>query len=120
MRPKKYGVRPVSNVCGEPFNSVEEAWSWAVAGASARLAGARTIAGMAQIDRPCEPFDIIRLVWTLHRQRRLSQQQVRALLEEDCHSETIDVGAQAGRDYRLLDQALEILVNPLQQKGILS
>ena len=120
MRPKKYGVRPVSNVCGEPFNSVEEAWSWAVAGASARLAGARTIAGLAQIDRPCEPFDIIRLVWTLHRQRRLSRQQVWALLEEDGFSDAVDIGAQKGRDYRLLDQALDVLVNPLQQKGILS
>lgn len=119
MRLIKTSVRPVSNIAGEPFDSVEEAWSWAVAGASARLAGARTTAGLARINRPCEPFDIIRLAWKLYGQQQLSRQQVRALLGQDCFSESFDGGELEESDYHFFDEALDILINPLQKKGIL-
>jgi hypothetical protein len=120
MRPRKINVRPVSDIAGKPFDSVEEAWSWAVTGAAAKLAGARVTAGKAQVNRPCEPFDIIRLAWKLHGQRRLSRQQFRLLLDQDHSSQSADDGMFDGRDYRLLEEALHILVNPLQKRGILA
>lgn len=120
MRSRKFYARPVSDIAGTPFDSVEEAWSWAVTGATAKLEGARVTAGKALVNRPCEPFDIIRLAWKLHGQRRLSRQQFRLLLDPDHSSQPADNGIFDGRDYRLLEEALKILVNPLQKKGILA
>jgi hypothetical protein len=111
------GYRPVSDAIGQPFDSVEEAWAWAVAGATARLAGARVTAGLARIERPCEPFDIIRIAWRLYRQRRLNRNQVKALLNENEESTL----PKRGRDHiGELDQALDILVTPLRTRGIIA
>jgi hypothetical protein len=117
MRSKKVGYRPVSGAIGQPFDSVDEAWAWAVAGASARLAGARVTAGLARVERPCEPFDIIRVAWRLYRQRRLNQNQVKALLSEN--DESIPQKSE-GDHISELDQALDILVNPLRTRGIIA
>jgi hypothetical protein len=117
MRSKKVGYRPVSGAIGQPFDSVDEAWAWAVAGATARLAGARVTAGLARIERPCEPFDIIRIAWRLYRQRRLNRNQVKALLND---SEPLPPFKSGGDHVSELDQALDILVNPLRTRGIIA
>ncbi|MBL4720288.1 MAG: hypothetical protein JKY20_04035 [Alphaproteobacteria bacterium] len=117
MRQKKAGYRPLSEGLGQPFDSVEEAWAWAVAGASARLAGARVTAGLARIERPCEPFDVIRIAWRLYRQRRLNRNQVNALLND---GEAQDVVKIRGGHISDLDQALDILITPLRERGILA
>ena len=45
MRPRNINVWPVSDIVGEPFDSVGEAWSWGATGAAAKLAGARVYSG---------------------------------------------------------------------------
>jgi len=64
----------------KPFENAEEAWFWFIAAYQARLDGARIRAGMADVPRPCEPLDIIRLVDRLYRQRMLLIEHMRVLL----------------------------------------
>jgi len=54
-----------------PFESVEEAWFWFITAQQARNDGARYVAGAGNMPRPCEPVDILKVLDSLYRKRRL-------------------------------------------------
>ncbi len=57
---------------GIPFNTAEEAWFWFICWVEARQEGATyTRNHRAEVPRPCEPMDILRILERLHRNRRL-------------------------------------------------
>ena len=63
-----------------PFSSTAEAWFWYMACHRARLDGARAAAGMATVERPCEPSDIHRIVCQLYRAGNLRSQHLAVLV----------------------------------------
>ena len=65
---------------GIPFGSAEEAWFWSVQAQEARAEGARCVAGRGQVQRPCEPFDVMRAVDRLYRQRCLVRDHLHVLV----------------------------------------
>jgi hypothetical protein len=71
--------RPAVGDEGEPFATVEEAWLWYARCQVARDDGARVVAGLGRIERPCEPDDIAREVTRLYRGRRLCRAHVEIL-----------------------------------------
>ncbi len=54
-----------------PFDTVEEAWFWFVLAQQAKVDGARYVAGMSSLSRPCEPNDILKILNGLYRNRML-------------------------------------------------
>ena len=54
-----------------PFDTVEEAWFWFVLAQQAKVDGARYVAGMSSLSRPCEPNDILKVLNGLYRNRML-------------------------------------------------
>lgn len=62
------------------FSSAAEAWFWYLACHPARLDGARAVAGMAAVSRPCEPADIHRIVSRLYRTGNLRPQHLAVLV----------------------------------------
>ncbi len=54
-----------------PFESVEELWFWFIAAQQARNDGARYVAGVGNVRRPCGPVDVLKVLDSLYRKRRL-------------------------------------------------
>lgn len=79
-RERTHAPRGGSAAPGTPFCTAEEAWFWSVQAQEARAAGARCAAGLALVERPCEPFDVIRAVDRLYRQRRLVRDHLHVLV----------------------------------------
>lgn len=63
-----------------PFASAAEAWFWYMACHRVRLDGARTVAGMAAVSRPCEPGDIHRIVSRLYQAGSLRPRELAVLV----------------------------------------
>lgn len=81
MRSKNicYGVRPVQQKPCELFSSAEQAWFWFLAAQKAKEEGARFTAGLAEVPKPCEPIDILKVVDRLYRHRRLMMDHIMVL-----------------------------------------
>lgn len=62
-----------------PFSTAEEAWFWFIQAHTARMEGARIVAGASGVERPCEPVDIFRVMERLYRARRLLMDHVMVL-----------------------------------------
>lgn len=60
--------------CGVPFDSVEEVWFWFIAAQQARNEGAKFVAGLGAMQRPCEPIDILKIIDQLYRKRCLKRE----------------------------------------------
>ena len=71
MRRRKFVPRPQTTEAGRPFETVEDAWFWALECYCARHEGARPVAGLGDVPRPCEPQDILVALHRLHRHGRL-------------------------------------------------
>lgn len=71
--------RPPAVAPGAPFDSAEEAWFWFMQAQEAKAAGARVVAGLGLVQRPCEPIDIYRAVDRLYRQRKLLRDHLHVL-----------------------------------------
>lgn len=71
MSRDRFVPRPTNTATTVPFANAEEAWFWFIQAYDARHAGARVIAGDADVPRPCEPLDMLRAIDRLYRQRRL-------------------------------------------------
>ncbi len=69
-----------SDMPSEPFSTVGAAWIWYMACHQAKLAGARVTAGLARVNRPCEPGDIFRIVSRLYSSHRLSREHLRVMV----------------------------------------
>lgn len=72
--PNIAAAQPVS-----PFPSPQDAWFWFMQANEARQSGARFSAGKGDIQRPCEPNDIMNVLNRLYRNRRLSADHLRVL-----------------------------------------
>ncbi len=119
MRQQKYCPRPVSLEEGEPFDTVEQAWLWSIQATIARHEGARVTAGLGLVPRPCEPSDVMRVVSRMNRGRRLSDRHVSVLVRYGRRHGAPD--STRGREYRdakIWDEALDRMVSPLREKGI--
>ena len=73
--------RVASGPRGEPFVSAEAAWFWALPAWLARREGARVVAGLAAVPRPCEPVDVVNVMLRLAREQRIGEAHLRVLVE---------------------------------------
>lgn len=71
---QKYKGMVVREAQSVPFENVEEAWFWFIMAQQARNDGARISTGAGAFVRPCEPIDILKILDTLYRQRRLQRE----------------------------------------------
>jgi hypothetical protein len=71
--------RPVSDRPATPFDTALEAWFWFIQAQDARNDGARFASGLGLVARPCEPSDILKILNTLYRARRLTRDHLLVL-----------------------------------------
>lgn len=62
-----------------PFSSSDEAVLWFARAQEARRDGARFCAGKGEVERPCEPLDILSVIDRLWRSRRLLRDHLMVL-----------------------------------------
>lgn len=114
-------VEPHSVAAAQPFRSAEEAWLWTMAGLVARRDGARFVAGLGAVLRPCEPDDVVKCLDRLWRQRRVDLVHARILRIWGERGAAPDARVAAERsDLRLWNEALSRLEWPLRAKGIVA
>lgn len=77
---RAYAPRRVSHELWVPFASAEEAWFWAWPAWAAKMEGARVVAGLADVPRPCEPSDVVNAARRLLRQGAIHMNHVEALV----------------------------------------
>ncbi len=101
-----------------PFKNAQEAWFWFVQAQEAKNAGARCAAGQGECPRPCEPIDILKILDSLYRKRRLLRDHLLVLRhygrrrfppDEHRHREM--------RAYEIWTEALERIGVVLERKG---
>lgn len=109
----------VSLARAEPFASAEDAWFWTMAALVARRDGARITAGRGQVQRPCEPDDVVKCLDRLYRQRRidLAHARILRLWGERGTAPSPRIPQERG-DLRLWREAMDRLDFPLRAKGI--
>jgi hypothetical protein len=116
-----FAPRPVRDVAAEPFGSAEEAWFWFVEAHEARMAGARVLAGLGLVARPCEPLDVLRAVDRLYRQRRLFRDHLLVLAHYGRRRMPPDPDRRAEqRAHGVWREALDRLEGVLRAKGIVA
>lgn len=76
---EKFAPKPQPEIKRIPFDSVEEAWFWFIEAQKAREDGARFSFGQGLVPRPCEPIDILNVLNSLYRTRRLLMDHLRVL-----------------------------------------
>lgn len=104
---------------GVPFCSAEEAWFWSVQAQEARAEGARCVAGQGLVPRPCEPFDVMRAVDRLYRDRRLVRDHLHVLVHYGRRLMAPDPGRfREQRASVLWREAFERIGPLLRHKGI--
>lgn len=107
------------SVGGVPFGSGEEAWFWSVQAHEAKAAGARVVAGQGQVQRPCEPADVIRTVDRLFRRRVLVRDHLHVLVHYGRRLAAPDPERRREQRAHLLwREAFERLDPVLREKGI--
>jgi hypothetical protein len=105
----------------EPFASAEEAWFWTMSALVARRDGARLSAGKGNVQRPCEPDDVVKCLDRLYRQRRveLGHARIMRIWGERGTAPSPLVPSERG-DLRLWREAMDALDFPLRAKGIVA
>ncbi|MEO0391973.1 MAG: hypothetical protein AAF213_01865 [Pseudomonadota bacterium] len=102
------------------FRDVEEAWFWFMAAYEARQSGAKIVAGVGALPRPCEPLDILRVVDRLYRQRRLYIDHLRVLNFYGKRRSPPDPRRdQERKAYGIWHEALARIEPALRRKGIM-
>ena len=114
-------AKPATVAAAQPFRSAEEAWLWTMAALVARRDGARFVAGLGAVLRPCEPDDVVKCLDRLWRQRRVDLVHARILRIWGERGAAPDprVASERG-DLRLWNEALSRLEWPLRAKGIVA
>ena len=123
MRSKEtpYGIRPAEQAPFELFENAESAWFWFLAAQKARADGARFTAGLAKVQRPCEPIDILKAVDTLYRRRRLLMDHIQVLRHYGLRMCPPDYRRpKEVRAHRLWQEALDRIEVVLVNKGIVA
>lgn len=119
MKRQKKAPKPVTAEAGVPFDSAEEAWFWAAQCMMARRDGARILAGLGLVTRPCEPEDVLATVERLRRQGPLTRHHLRILCDFGQRllaPDTRNRGEE--RAARLWDEALDMCATVWRRKGI--
>ena len=103
------------------FKSVEEAWFWFIAAQQARNDGARYVAGIGTIRRPCEPVDILKVLDTLYRKRRLLRDHLLVLRHYGRRYMAPDLRrVKEQRAHYIWREALDRISPILEKKGIIT
>lgn len=118
MAQKRTLAKPCDERDVEPFATPEDAWIWYSHCQRARNEGARFLAGLGDVARPCAPDDIAREVWRLYRHRVLRGSHLRILARFGLEC-GVTQGAGPDAD-RLWREALDRLASPLRAKGIVA
>jgi len=112
--------RPQTCLAGVPFACAQDAWFWFIQAHDARAEGARVVAGLSRIPRPCEPADILRLVDRLYRQRRLIRDHLCVLVHYGRRLSAPDPRRRTeARAALLWREAFDSLTPTLLAKGII-
>lgn len=112
---------PAAVASAQSFRSAEEAWLWTMAALVARRDGARFVAGLGAVLRPCEPDDVVKCLDRLWRQRRVDLVHARILRIWGERGTAPDPRVASERsDLRLWNEALSRLEWPLRVKGIVA
>lgn len=102
-----------------PFSDAEEAWFWYARCQRARIECARFGDQIALRGRPCDPDDIYRALMNLRRRGRVHQGHLRTLGKYGLLDRTPDPRCREEEtEARLWDEALDRLLTPLREKGI--
>ncbi len=121
MARERFCPKPYVNRATVPFADAAEAWFWFMQCHQARVDGARIVAGLGLVPRPCEPEDVLRAVDRLYRQRRLLRDHLLVLAHYGRRLMAPDPGRRnEERAARLWDEALERLAGMLRRKGIVA
>lgn len=104
---------------GVPFDCVEEAWFWFIAAQEARNDGAKFVAGLGTMQRPCEPIDILKIMDALYRKRRLLREHFLVLRHYGRrHMPPDPTRVKEKRSHHLWCEALDRMEPILIRKGI--
>lgn len=102
-----------------PFETAEEAWFWFISAQAAKNDGAQYVAGAGLYPRPCEPVDILKVLDTLYRNRRLLRDHLLVLRHYGRRQMPPDAARiKERRAYGLWREALERIEEILIRKGI--
>ncbi len=103
-----------------PFDNAEELWFWFIAAQQARNDGARFVAGRGEVQRPCEPVDILKILDHLYRNRRLLRDHLLVLRHYGRRNMPPDARrVKEARAAFLWKEALERMTPVLERKGII-
>ncbi len=119
MKRHKKAPKPASAVPGVPFDNAEEAWFWTTQCILARDSGARIVAGLGLVARPCEPEDVLATVERLHRRGPLTRHHLEILSEYGQRLQAPDQRNRGEeRAARLWHEALDRCETVWRRKGI--
>lgn len=108
-----------ANAPGEPFTSAEDAWFWFMQAQEAKAAGARVVAGLGLVQRPCEPIDIYRIVDQLYRARKLLRDHLLVMTHYGRRLTPPDPARdREARAAALWEEAFDHLAPALRRKGL--
>lgn len=99
----------------QPFRTAEGAWRWAFRALLARQDGAGAPTGIGRSNRPCEPDDVVKVLDSLYRERRITLDHARALR---VYAERDEPPHPRSGDGRLWHEALAAMEPKLRAKGI--
>jgi len=120
IKAKRCEVLGVDYVNASPFDNVEEAWFWFIAAQQARNDGARFVAGSGAIQRPCEPVDILKILDSLYRSRRLLRDHLLVLRHYGKRNMPPDSRrAKEARAHYIWEEAIERMKPIMERKGII-
>ncbi len=98
----------------------EEAWFWFIAAQAAKNDQAKFTAGLSLYPRPCEPVDILKVVDTLYRNRRLVRDHFYILKHYGERNMPPDPTRNNEiRAFQLWAEAMERMAPILERKGII-
>jgi hypothetical protein len=113
--------RPLKSNAPQAFETAEEAWFWFINAMQARHDGARIVAGLGQVIRPCEPVDIYKAVDRLYRTRRLLIDHLKVMRHYGLRGIKPDhTRIRESLSATLWDEAMDRLAQSLKLKGIIS
>lgn len=102
-----------------PFVDAPEAWFWFIQAQEAKNEGARFTAGQSLTPRPCEPTDILKILDTLYRNRRLMRDHLLVLRHYGRRQLAPDPRrVKEARAHHLWVEAMERIEPILIKKGI--
>jgi hypothetical protein len=110
-----------ASVAAAPFGSAADAWFWCMSGLIARRDGARIVGGIGAVPRPCEIDDVMKVIDSLYRQRKITLEHARIMRiwgERQAVPDAMFPREKA--DARLWREAMAAMDFPLRTRGIVA